>query len=89
MTSDVKIFLYGVRRTCPKSIIAREFERFGRVNDIYITDKGYAFVTMGGSDAKLDAEDAINALHGRKIDGQLVKVELALLCPINLDCHTV
>merc|ERR1711934_1283556 len=35
---------------------------------------GYAFITM---DNKNDAEDAIDALNGRQIDGQDVKVEMA------------
>lgn len=74
MENGTKIFLYGVSRDCPKSVIEKEFERYGKVSDIYITDKGYAFITM---DDKNDAEDAIDALNGRQIDGQDVKVEMA------------
>ena len=42
----VKLFVYGVASSCPKSVIETEFERFGKTLDVFITGKGYAFVTM-------------------------------------------
>ena len=50
----------------------REFDKFGRVDDVFITGKGYAFVTMEDIE---DAKDAIKELNGATIDGQEVKVE--------------
>merc|ERR1712088_750223 len=74
MGDNVKLFVYGVSASCPKSVLEREFDRYGRVSDVFITGKGYAFITMEKQD---EAEDAIDALNGKKIDGQDVKVELA------------
>ena len=75
MGESVKLFVYGVSGSCPKGILEKEFERYGRVSDVFITGKGYAFITM---DSKDEAEDAVDALNGKKIDGQDIKVELAV-----------
>lgn len=74
MADSIKLFVYGVSGSCPKGIIEKEFERYGRVSDVFITGKGYAFITM---DSKDEAEDAVDALNGKKIDGQDIKVEMA------------
>ncbi len=55
-------------------MIEDEFTRIGKVLDVYITSKGYAFVTFSSMD---DARAAIKELDGANIDGQEVKVELA------------
>ncbi len=68
------MFVYGVHSSCPRSVIEDEFTRIGKVLDVYITSKGYAFVTFGTMD---DARAAIKELDGANIDGQEVKVELA------------
>jgi len=70
----VKLFVYGVSSSCPRSLIQREFDKFGRVDDVFITGKGYAFVTMEDIE---DAKDAIKELNGATIDGQEVKVEFS------------
>jgi len=70
----IKLFVYGVSSSCPRSLIQREFEKFGRVDDVFITGKGYAFVTMEDIE---DAKDSIKELNGAVIDGQEVKVEMS------------
>ena len=69
-----KLFVYGVDSKCPKDILEEEFGKYGTVDDVYITEKGFAFVTMSEKD---DALAAIKELNGEKIDGQEVKVEEA------------
>merc|ERR1712008_312380 len=55
-------------------ILEGEFARCGEVTDVYITEKGYAFVTMADSDA---ADAAVKELNGAVIDGKEVKVDRA------------
>ena len=73
-SDGVKVFVYGVNGSCPKRILEDEFSRSGSVLDVFITGKGYAFVTMSGEN---DAKRAIKDLNGAIIDGQEVKVEMA------------
>ena len=35
-----KLFVYGVNARCPKDILEDEFGRCGKVDDVYITEKG-------------------------------------------------
>ena len=35
-----KLFVYGVNARCPKDILEDEFSRCGKVDDVYITEKG-------------------------------------------------
>jgi len=69
-----KLFVYGVNARCPKENLEAEFARCGEVTDVYITGKGYAFVTMADEDG---AQAAIKTLNGQMIDGQEVKVDTA------------
>ena len=48
-----------------------EFEKCGRVVDVYNTGKGFAFVTF---DRKEDAAAAIQELDGANVCGQSIKV---------------
>ena len=48
-----------------------EFEKCGRVVDVYNTGKGFAFVTF---DRKEDAATAIRELDGANVCGQSIKV---------------
>ncbi len=73
-SGGTKIFVYGVHSSCPKNVLEDEFARHGEVTDIFITGKGYAFVTMS---EEADAKAAVKELNGVTIDGQEVKVELA------------
>ena len=77
MGDSVKLFVYGVSASCPKGLLEKEFERYGNVSDVFITGKGYAFITM---ETKDEAEDAVDALNGKKVDGQDIKVEIAVSC---------
>jgi len=69
-----KLFVYGVNARCPREDLEGEFARCGEVTDVYITEKGYAFVTMA-DDA--GAAAAIKELNGIVIDGQEIKVDNA------------
>ena len=63
MSGGVKLFVYGVNRSCPKDLLEEKFTKFGAVSDVYITEKGYAFVTM---DDESDAQAAVDELNGTK-----------------------
>merc|ERR1712203_926004 len=69
-----KLFVYGVNARCPRDILEGEFARCGEVTDVYITEKGYAFVTMADDDS---ADAAVKELNGAVIDGREVKVDRA------------
>merc|ERR1719312_1762049 len=69
-----KLFVYGVNARCPKDLIENEFNTCGDVEDVYITGKGYAFVTMADQEG---ADKAISELNGISIDGQEIKVDAA------------
>ena len=53
-----------------------EFEKCGRVVDVYNTGKGFAFVTF---DRKEDAATAIQELDGANVCGQSIKVSIYFL----------
>jgi len=69
-----KLFVYGVNARCPRECLESEFARCGEVTDVYITEKGYAFVTMAD---KTGAEAAVKELNGAVVDGQEIKVDNA------------
>merc|ERR1712018_843484 len=69
-----KLFVYGVNARCPRVCLESEFARCGDVTDVYITEKGYAFVTMADQAA---ADAAIKELNGSVVDGQEIKVDNA------------
>jgi len=69
-----KLFVYGVNARCPRDVLEGEFARCGDVTDVYITEKGYAFVTMADQDA---ADAAVKELNGAVVDGQEIKVDNA------------
>ena len=74
MGDGIKLFVYGVRSSCPRDLLEREFSKSGHVSDIFNTGKGYAFVTMAD---ERDAKNACEDLNGQTIDGQEVKVEIS------------
>ena len=74
MGDGIKLFVYGVRSSCPRDLLEREFSKSGQVSDIFNTGKGYAFVTMADEDG---AQAAIKQLNGQMIDGQKIKVNIA------------
>ena len=61
---STKLFVYGVNRSCPKDILEEKFSKFGAVSDVYITEKGYAFVTMDDAN---EADAAIAELNGTQL----------------------
>jgi len=69
-----KLFVYGVNSRCPRDVLENEFATCGEVEDVYITQNGYAFVTMVDQSG---AEKAIQELNGATIDGQEIKVDAA------------
>ncbi len=69
-----KLFVYGVHNSCPKTVLEDEFGRSGKVDDVHITEKGYAFVTMADEQ---EAKAAIDDLNGKTIDGQEIKVSFS------------
>ena len=71
---EAKLFVYGVNRNCPREVLEEPFSKFGQVEDVHITDKGYAFVTMS---QQSEAESAIAELNGSTVDGQEIKVDRA------------
>ena len=73
-SDGIKLFVYGVSGSCPRDLLENEFGKCGRVNDIFNTGKGYAFITMADErDAKIAVED----LNGQTLDGQEIKVEIS------------
>ncbi|GLV40760.1 SR family splicing factor SC35 [Carabus blaptoides fortunei] len=67
-------------RTTPEDL-RRVFERCGEVGDIYIPrdrftreSRGFAFVRFYD---KRDAEDALDAMDGRIVDGRELRVQMA------------
>lgn len=67
-------------RTTPEDL-RRVFERCGEVGDIYIPrdrhtreSRGFAFVRFYD---KRDAEDALDAMDGRILDGRELRVQMA------------
>jgi len=69
-----KLFVYGVNARCPREALEAEFSRCGEVTDVYITEKGYAFVTMADDEG---ASQAVKELNGQVVDGQEIKVDNA------------
>jgi len=76
MSADggTKLFVYGVSTSCPRGDLEDHFAKFGTVSDVFVTGKGYAFVTMEEED---DAKAAVNEYNGTIFDGQEIKVEVA------------
>ncbi|XP_059472725.1 serine/arginine-rich splicing factor 2 isoform X3 [Neocloeon triangulifer] len=67
-------------RTTPEDL-RRVFEKYGEVGDIYIPrdrfsreSRGFAFVRFYD---KRDAEDALDAMDGRILDGRELRVQMA------------
>lgn len=72
--NGTKIFVYGVSASCSKGDLEDHFAKLGSVSDVFVTEKGYAFVTMDQED---DAKAACSELNGTTFNGQEIKVEIA------------
>eukprot|EP00090_Calanus_glacialis_P043307 TRINITY_DN76652_c0_g1_i1.p1 TRINITY_DN76652_c0_g1~~TRINITY_DN76652_c0_g1_i1.p1 ORF type:complete len:164 (-),score=55.45 TRINITY_DN76652_c0_g1_i1:24-515(-) len=70
-----KVFLGGLRKNADKDEIKDIFREFGRVLKIWIAQRppGFGFVLMSSA---RDAEDAVKSLHGTKMSGNRVIVEM-------------
>merc|ERR1711881_27025 len=69
-----RLYVSGVNETCPNEVLQSEFSKFGEVEDLFITRKGFAFVTMGDDDG---AAQAIRELNGATVYGQEIGVDHA------------
>ena len=71
-----KVYVGNLGDNGNKEELEREFERFGRLHDVWVARNppGFAFVEF--EDLR-DAEDAIKALDGKHICGVHVRVEMS------------
>lgn len=71
-----KVYVGNLGNNGSKQELEREFERFGRLHDVWVARNppGFAFVEF--EDLR-DAEDAIKSLDGARICGEKVRVEMA------------
>ncbi|KAG7170178.1 serine/arginine-rich splicing factor 2, partial [Penaeus vannamei] len=67
-------------RTTPEDL-RRSFEKYGEIGDVYIPrdrfsreSRGFAFVRYYD---RRDAEDAMEAMDGRRLDGRELRVQMA------------
>merc|ERR1711874_595789 len=69
-----RLFVSGVNENCPNETLEQEFAKYGEVTDLFITRKGFAFVTMGDDDG---TAAAIRELNGAFVNGQEIGVDHA------------
>ena len=71
-----KVYVGNLGNNGSKQELEREFEKFGRLHDVWVARNppGFAFVEF---EDLLDAEDAIKSLDGARICGEKVRVEMA------------
>ena len=80
MSGGTKLFVYGVNRSCPKDLLEDKFAKIGAVSDVYITEKGYAFVTMADEG---DAQAAVDELNGTRYSRLFLRTLIdQKTCPI-------
>jgi len=71
-----KVYVGNLSRDTNERDLERAFEKFGRVNHVWIASNppGFAFVEMND---RRDAEEAVDELDGREIRGNRVRVEFS------------
>ena len=71
-----KVYVGNLGNNGSKQELEKEFERFGRLHDVWVARNppGFAFVEF---EDFADAEEAIKALDGARICGERVRVEMA------------
>ena len=71
---DSKVFLGNLPPDCKVSDIQHFLDKFGRVRNILIKQGKYGFAEF---DDPRDADDAVYELHGRKLLGSRITMEIA------------
>ena len=71
---DSKVFLGNLPPDCKVSDIQHFLDKFGKVRNILIKQGKYGFAEF---DDPRDADDAVYELHGRKLLGSRITMEIA------------
>jgi RNA recognition motif-containing protein len=76
-----KIFVGGLKWGMDSNSLRTEFERFGQIEEATVVrdrdtgrSKGFGFVTFTDDNC---AQQAVNEMNGKEIDGRVVKVDFA------------
>ena len=71
-----RLFIGGLNDTTSRSDLEKEFDTFGRIEDIFVARNppGFGFIVFEKS---RDAEDAIKEMDGQTIFGSKIRVEHA------------
>eukprot|EP00123_Amoebidium_parasiticum_P000959 comp11917_c0_seq1/m.6571 comp11917_c0_seq1/g.6571 ORF comp11917_c0_seq1/g.6571 comp11917_c0_seq1/m.6571 type:complete len:257 (-) comp11917_c0_seq1:377-1147(-) len=75
-SKGTKVYVGNLNPDSDERDLRDEFERFGRLNDVWVARKppGFGFVWY---DDPRDAEDACRALDGRELRGSRIRVEIS------------
>ena len=71
---DNKVFLGNLPQDCKVIDIEQFFESCGRVRNVLIKQKKYGFAEF---EHEGEAEDAVHDMHGKRLLGNRIVVELA------------
>ncbi|BFZ04185.1 hypothetical protein BsWGS_07224 [Bradybaena similaris] len=73
---DCKVYVGDLGYGCAKQELEEKFSKYGQLRNVWVARKppGFAFVEFEDS---RDAEDAVRALDGAKINGRRVRVEMS------------
>ncbi|XP_055899501.1 RNA-binding protein 1-like isoform X1 [Biomphalaria glabrata] len=73
---DCKVYVGDLGYGCAKQELEEKFSKYGQLRNVWVARKppGFAFVEFEDS---RDAEDAVRALDGSKINGRRVRVEMS------------
>ena len=71
---DTRVFLGNLPPDCRAKDIEEFLEPCGRVRNVLIKQRKYGFAEF---EQEKDAEDAVHDMHGKKLHGNRIVVELA------------
>ncbi|XP_005108171.1 RNA-binding protein 1 [Aplysia californica] len=73
---DCKVYVGDLGYGCAKQELEEKFSKYGQLRNVWVARKppGFAFVEFEDS---RDAEDAVRALDGSKINGRRVRIEMS------------
>lgn len=76
MVERTRVFIGGLPEGAQREEIEEHFGKYGRLNDVWIARRphGFGFVVF---DDERDAKEAVRRLDGRRICGEVCKVEYA------------